>query len=161
MHPLLVALQESVLHQDESITQALAWNESSDASERWGSKNVDTPGTPAFHLHHTVLVFRYHARHAMKTIDSTVTDEQLDQVVPHHESPIPIDAEWSPGAVLSDLTRSLNAFVEFMNEQPASVYDIEMSHNRPFTLASFLNMMTRHITWHAAAIHYRARPLGN
>jgi len=122
-------------------------------------EDISTPATPAFHLHHTVLVVRYHARKAIKIVDAAISDDALDALVPHHEAPIPLQGEWSPRAALDDLTASLHAFTGYLREKPDAVYETPIDHNRPFTLATFINMMTRHVTWHGAAMHYRSRPV--
>lgn len=148
MHPLLQSIQAAALDPYESITQALRDNAERDLGD------PQTPGTPAFHLRHTVEVFRYHARKAIAAIDPS----RVDDIPSDEHVPIPRTGDWSPQAALDDLADSIRVFNAFMRDQPDAVYTRTIEHGRTFTIAEFLTMMASHIVWHAAAIHYRATP---
>ncbi|MGP1345913.1 MAG: hypothetical protein ACTS3F_04490, partial [Phycisphaerales bacterium] len=78
--------------------------------------------------------------------------------IPPTDAPIPLNAPWSPAALHAELSRNVNDFCDWLASQPAGrIANTTIEHGRPFTLPEFLNMMTRHIVWHAAAAYYRAR----
>lgn len=133
----------------ESLTQALRDNDTA------AFGHPTQPGTPAFHLHHTADVFRFHARKLITAIEPETTSS-----IPHHEDPIPLHGPWSPEAVLAELTTHAAIFADWLRSLPEGTLAQATIHHsdRDQPAPEFLDMLTRHIVWHAAAIHYRARP---
>ena len=134
----------------ESLTQALRDND----TQAFGDPTV--PGTPAFHVHHAAIIFRLHARKLIAAIQPGTEDR-----IPSEEVALPVDGPWSPESVLRELTTQAAALAEWLDAQgPEVIEKTTLSHsNRDQSAAEFLDMMTRHIVWHAAAAYYRARPL--
>ena len=149
-HPLILAVADPW----ESITQTI--RETDPAS--FGDPL--TPSTPAFHLRHTIEVFRYPARLVIAQLDPPNTDriphdEHVPIPAPIHNTPVP----WSPHAAFAELQHLTQTFVDWLehtNPDPATT--IIQHSGRTLSLHDFLAMMERHITWHAAAAYYRGRP---
>ena len=112
-----------------------------------------SPPSPAFHIRHTVEVFRLHARKAISAVGADT--DALG--IPPYDQPIPQGQAWSPGAAVEELERHVRVFAAELRRRPAhTLAYIAIEHGERFALADFIAMMTRHIVWHAAAAYYRA-----
>lgn len=134
MDAALRLLRETVTHRWESVDQIL---------REHGHKPLGdplTPGTAAWHLRHIVEIFRTHALAASR--------QSL-----RFDAPLPAD----PAGLRLTLLRDLDRFIDWVDQQPldrlsgpASLID----YGGPQSLETMLGIMSRHITWHAAAVHY-------
>jgi hypothetical protein len=127
---LLQHLRDCVTHPWESVDMALSLH-----TPRAMGDPADE-GSSAWHIRHTLETFCLHVRHAtsgeVETTDAGTaggSGEARDALIAGVE-------RFCAWAAIQDPSRPVT-------------YDTEM------TLARMLGVMTRHITWHAAAAHYR------
>lgn len=92
-------------------------------------------GSAAWHLVHTALVFRTHARHLV----GTQTEDWPE---------IPADVEGAITVLRQDAERVRNW--ASTNLDP----NISITYGQDQSASQMLGIMLRHIVWHAAAAHY-------
>ena len=148
--PQATSLLATVCDPWESLTQTLR------DSDTAAFGDPAQPGTPAFHLQHTVAIFRLHARKLIRAIAP-----EMEDCVPGYDAPVPLTGPWSPEAVLAELQTHAKVFATWLDGlEPGTLERTTLRHSeRDQSGAVFLDMMTRHIVWHAAGAYYRARPL--
>lgn len=136
MDVALNLLRAAVDHPWESLMGSLRGNPRVDLGD------PTTPGTGAWHLRHMLEVFREQA-----------------QTVAHELSPwasVPFDA--SPLAIADALLVDIDQFVAWHAARPIDAGPVRIHYGtRSMDLEEMIGVMTRHITWHAAAVHYWCR----
>ncbi len=136
MEAALHLLRSAVDHPWESLTSALKQNPRADLGD------PTTPGTAAWHLRHLLETFRAHALTA------------APELGPWPEVPYAA----SPYAVADALLSDLDQFVAWWAARPMDGAALRIHYGgRTMDLEELVGVMTRHITWHAAAVHYWCR----
>ncbi len=129
-------LRAAVDHPWESVVGALKQNPRADLGD------PTQPGTGAWHLRHMLETFRHHA--------ATVSPELEPWPA------VPFDA--SPYAVADALMTDIDQFVAWWASRPPQSQQVRVHYGgRVMDLSEMVGIMTRHITWHAAAVHYWCR----
>lgn len=144
MHPLDIPLRhlaDTVDDEWESIAQLLRDHAGADFADHL------TPGTGAWHMRHTVEVFRLHARSTMRALGAPA---DLIEAIPSDKDPIPNDMAAMRDALRADIAR----FSEWAVTLPPEALATRFKYGRETDFIQMLGMMTRHISWHTAAAHY-------
>lgn len=94
-------------------------------------------GTAMWHLRHTLEIFRIHCAAA------THGEVRCDGDIPQDAS-----------AVRDMLLGHIDDFIGLARKQPPRRLAKSIFYGEQVTMPEMLGIMTRHITWHSAAIHY-------
>lgn len=123
-------------HPSESLLAALTNNPGVDLGD------PSEAGTGAWHLRHILDLFRTHAAAAAPELEPW--------------PPVPFQA--SPRAVADALLADIDQLVAWWANRPMEAGPVRVYFGgRSVDLQELLGVMTRHITWHAAAVHYWCR----
>jgi hypothetical protein len=94
-------------------------------------------GTGLWHLRHIVEIFRIHAAAL------TNGDLAFDGDIPHDAS-----------AIRDMLNSHVDQLIAWVGKQTPTRLRRSVYYGEQITTAQLLGIMMRHITWHAAAVHY-------
>lgn len=143
-HALDLALRlltDTVEDDWESLEQVLRDHGDADFGDQ------QQPGTAAWHVRHTVEVFRLHARTTMRALGAS--EASLD-AIGSQEDALPAGVVALREALRSDV----RVFCDWARTLGAEAMAARFDYGRDTDLAQMLGVMTRHITWHCAAAHY-------
>lgn len=127
----LQLLRLAVTHEWESLDQVL---------REHGSRDLGHPhvaGTALWHLRHMLEIFRIHC--AAVTLGEVPCDGDVPQ---------------DPQAVRDLLLKHIDDFIAWMLAQPPRRLSKQVFYGRQVSVDEMIGIMTRHITWHSAAVHY-------
>lgn len=126
-------LRSAVDHDDESLMSALRRHPRADLGD------PSEVGTGAWHLRHLLETFRDHAAIA------------APELLPWPSIPFDASSLGMADALLSDVDQ----FIAWWAARPMESPPVRVPlGGRTIDLQELVGVMTRHITWHAAAVHY-------
>lgn len=131
MQEALHLLRGAVTHEWESLSQVL---------REHGTKNLGHPhvaGTGLWHLRHILETFRIHC--------AAATGGEVD---------CSGDIPQEPEAVRDLLLAHIDQFIAWVGAQTPRRLARPVQYGQAMLLLDIVGIMTRHITWHSAAIHY-------
>ncbi len=131
MDAALRLLRETITHPWESVDQVL---------REHGGKALgdpETPSTGAWHLRHIVEIFRKHV-----------------EVTTRAHLKFPPDIPPDPVHARHALLKDVDLFIEWVGQQPLSRRQETIEYGGPHSVEAMIGVMSRHIVWHAAAVHY-------
>ena len=130
----LEVLRSTVIHPWESLDRIV------DLYGQAELGNPQVPGTPAWHLQHIVETFQLHAR--------TATEGELQ---------FEALSSSAPSALRDTLLHDVERFIGWVNDQSEQRLLRKIQYMHEMDLQEMLGVMSRHIIWHAAAVHYLLR----
>jgi hypothetical protein len=127
----LALLRAAVTHEWESLDQVLREY----AGRDFGHPHI--AGTALWHLRHILEIFRIHC--AAATNGEVVCEGDIPQ---------------EPQQVREVLLTHIDDFIAWAQRQSPKRLSRSVFYGTQVTIPELVGIMTRHITWHAAAIHY-------
>lgn len=127
-------------------TVTLAWESVDQVLREHARADLGDPavaGTAAWHLMHIAGIFRLHARTVMHDPRAATPDDP----------PLPTD----PAQLRATLLADIEGYNAWLTRQPPAFFAAPVEYGRSHTFLEMTSVMTQHITWHAAAIHYWVR----
>jgi hypothetical protein len=124
-------LRTTVTDEWESLDQVLREHASVDL----GHPHI--AGTGLWHLRHTVEIFRIHA--------AAASNGELSYAG---------DIPQNPAAIRDTLLAQIDEFIVWTGGQSAKRLRRPVYYGKQLSFVDMLGIMSRHITWHAAAVHY-------